>query len=190
MTTASPQSSEQSLPDFARFAIGAFVGGPVGFAVGGAIGAVTGGLAGHGVGEKVNPTVEDAYWRGNYSTRPYATAGREYSVYQPAYRYGWESREQHAGRKWNDVEKELDAGRSRRQGTAGLGWNDARPAVRDAWDRVGERGRWTGSEIPRYAARSAAPALEWQKSSAVAAGNVALPGFMHHGVHSCALPEA
>ena len=120
-------------------AIGAVVGGPVGFAVGGAIGAVTGGLAGHGVGEKVNPTVEDAYWRDNYSTRPYATADRDYSVYQPAYRYGWESREQHAGRKWDDVEKELDAGWSRRQGTAGLGWDDARPAVRDAWDRVGER---------------------------------------------------
>jgi hypothetical protein len=60
-------------------------------------------------------------------------------VYQPAYQYGWESREKHAGRKWDDVEKELDAGWYMRQGTAGLGWDDARPAARDAWDRVGER---------------------------------------------------
>ena len=120
-------------------AIGAVVGGPVGFAVGGAIGAVAGGAAGHDVGEKVNPTAEDEYWRGKYSTRPYATADRDYSVYQPAYRYGWESRKQHTGRKWDDVEKELGAGWYMRQDTAGLGWEDARPAARDAWDRIGER---------------------------------------------------
>ena len=119
-------------------AIGAVVGGPVGFAVGGAIGAVAGGLAGHDVGEKVNPTVEDAYWRDNYSKRPYATTNRAYSVYQPAYRYGWESREHNAGRKWDDVEKELDAGWYLKQGTSGLEWGEARPAVRDAWDRVDE----------------------------------------------------
>ena len=118
-------------------AIGAVVGGPVGLAVGGVIGAVTGGAAGHEVGEKMNPTAEDVYWRANYSTRPYVTANRDYSVYQPAYRYGWESREQHAGRKWNDVEKDLDAGWYVRQGASGLGWQEASPAVRDAWERVG-----------------------------------------------------
>ena len=58
-------------------AIGA-VGGPVGALVGGAIGAVAGGLAGKGAAEAVNPTVEDAYWRDNYSTRPYAAADRNY----------------------------------------------------------------------------------------------------------------
>lgn len=120
-------------------AIGAVVGGPVGFAVGGAIGAVVGGAAGHEVGEKVNPTTEDSYWRENYSTRPYATADRAYSFYEPAYRYGWESREQYAGRKWDDVEKELDAGWYLRQDASGVAWNDARPATRDAWDRIGDR---------------------------------------------------
>jgi len=119
-------------------AIGAAVAGPLGLAVGGVIGAVAGGLAGHGVAEKSNPTLEDEYWRHNYSTRPYATADREYSVYEPAYRYGWESRELYAGRKWDDVEKDLDAGWYTRQGKDGLGWADARPAVRDAWDRGGE----------------------------------------------------
>ena len=54
-------------------AIGTAVGGPVGGVVGGAIGAVAGGLAGKGVAEKVDPTVESAYWRDNYSTRPYVT---------------------------------------------------------------------------------------------------------------------
>jgi len=117
-------------------AIGAVVGGPIGFAAGGVIGAVAGGLAGHGVGEKVNPTIEAAYWRENYSKRPYASVDRAFDVYEPAYRYGWESREQLAGRNWVDVESELDAGWAMRQGTAGLRWDDARPAVRDAWDRI------------------------------------------------------
>ena len=39
------------------------------------MGAVAGGLAGKGAAEAVNPTVEDEYWRDNYTTRPYATAG-------------------------------------------------------------------------------------------------------------------
>src|SRR5260221_4354034 len=38
------------------------VAGPVGTAAGIVAGAVVGGLAGKGVAEKVDPTVEDAYW--------------------------------------------------------------------------------------------------------------------------------
>ncbi|MHB1097226.1 MAG: hypothetical protein ACYC3F_13755 [Gemmatimonadaceae bacterium] len=118
-------------------AIGAVVGGPVGLAVGGVIGAVAGGAAGHGVGEKVNPTAEDVYWRANYATRPYVKKEREYVFYQPAYRYGWEAREEHAGQTWDDVEKDLNAGWTERKGTDGLLWDDAKPAVHDAWNRVG-----------------------------------------------------
>jgi outer membrane lipoprotein SlyB len=51
-------------------AIGA-VAGPVGAAVGLVAGAVAGGLAGKGVAEKIDPTVEDAYWKTNYSKRSY-----------------------------------------------------------------------------------------------------------------------
>ena len=47
-------------------AIGA-IGGPIGAAVGLVAGAVAGGLAGKGVAETIDPTVEDAYWRKNYS---------------------------------------------------------------------------------------------------------------------------
>ena len=116
--------------------IGAVVGGPIGFAVGGAIGAVAGGLAGHDVAESVNPTVEDAYWHENYSTRPYVVASKDYNYYQPAYRYGWESRGLNNGRTWDDVENELDTGWYSRRGTSTLEWNDAKPAARDAWNRV------------------------------------------------------
>src|SRR5262245_28912316 len=60
-------------------AAGAAVGGPVGAAVGGVTGAVVGGAAGHGVAEKIDPTVEDAYWRENYSSRPYVDRSKPYS---------------------------------------------------------------------------------------------------------------
>jgi hypothetical protein len=117
-------------------AIGAVVGGPVGFAVGGAIGAVAGGVAGHEVAEKVNPTVEDSYWRDNYSLRPYAHKDRDYTFYQPAYKYGWESRASLKDAKWDDVESQLDAGWMMRRGESTLEWNDARPAAQDAWNRI------------------------------------------------------
>ena len=40
-----------------------------------------GGLVGKGVAESVNPTLEDEYWRKNYSTRPYVSAGETYEEY-------------------------------------------------------------------------------------------------------------
>ena len=47
------------------------VAGPVGTVVGAAVGAVAGGLAGKAIAEQIDPTREDAYWRENYSGRPY-----------------------------------------------------------------------------------------------------------------------
>jgi Glycine zipper len=122
-------------------AVGSAVGGPFGFAIGGAVGAIAGGLAGHGVAEAVNPTAEDAYWRENYSTRPYISADLDYAFYQPAYRYGWEARGRYDGRTWEEIEDELANGWYVVRGTSVLMWDDARPAARDAWDRVDSRGR-------------------------------------------------
>jgi hypothetical protein len=110
--------------------------GPVGAVVGGAIGAVAGGLAGKGAAEAVNPTVEDAYWRENYASRPYVTPGSEYDTYAPAYRYGWESRGHFIGSTFDDVEPDLGREWDRVKGKSNLGWDRAREAARDAWHRV------------------------------------------------------
>lgn len=112
------------------------IGGPIGAIVGGAIGAVAGGLAGKGAAEKVNPTVEDTYWRDNYNTRPYVKKGDAYDAYQPAYKYGWESRSRYADRKFDDVEGDLASGWDKAKGTSKLAWTDAKAATRDAWHRV------------------------------------------------------
>lgn len=120
-------------------AIGGAVGGPVGAVVGAAVGAVAGGLAGKGAAEVVNPTVEDTYWRENFSNRPYATADRNYEAYQPAYKYGWESYGKNRGKKYEEVERDLEKNWDAARGTSKLTWNEAKMATKDAWHRV-ERG--------------------------------------------------
>jgi hypothetical protein len=111
-------------------AIGGAVGGPVGAVVGGAIGAVTGAAAGKGAAEAVNPTVEEAHWR--------KQTGKEYDQYAPAYRYGWESasRSEYQGRRFEDVEKDLEKNWSKTRGTMNTEWKDARQRTRDAFERV------------------------------------------------------
>ncbi|HEU4630581.1 MAG TPA: hypothetical protein VFS08_12600 [Gemmatimonadaceae bacterium] len=85
-------------------------------------------------------STEDAYWQSNYSSRPYATADRNYGYYQPAYRYGTEAATRYRGRNWSDVESELRSGwdtyehRGREHGQST--WENMKDAVRDAWDRV------------------------------------------------------
>src|SRR5438034_11066045 len=117
-------------------AVGA-VGGPVGSAVGAVVGGVAGGLAGKGAAEAVNPTIEDAYWRDNYSKRPYVTAGSTYDTYRPAYQYGWESYGRYRGQKFDEVEPELRKDWEKTKDASRLSWDKARGATRDAWDRVG-----------------------------------------------------
>lgn len=120
-------------------AAGAAVGtvaGPVGTAVGAAVGAIAGGLVGKGIAEAIDPTAEAAYWEANYTTRPYVTSGAVYADYEPAYRYGWETRARYADRRWEDVSAELAAGWPDRAGRSSLSWDRAQPAVRDAWHRL------------------------------------------------------
>jgi hypothetical protein len=87
----------------------------------------------------VNPTLEDNYWRENFSSRPYARDNANYDEYRPAYRVGWESATQYRGRKFDEVEPELETRWSSSRGNSRLEWDDAREAARDAWHRV-ERG--------------------------------------------------
>ena len=118
---------------------GGALAGPLGAVAGAAIGAVAGGYAGKAVEEEFDPTAEDAYWQANYRTRPYVERNTDYEAYRPAYRYGWESMNQHRGRRFDEVEPELEKGWSSQKSHSTLGWAKAREAARDAWDRV-ERG--------------------------------------------------
>ncbi len=121
-------------------AIGAATGtvvGPVGTVIGAAVGAIVGGLAGKGVAEMIDPTVEETYWRENYTSRPYVD-GASYDDYGPAYKYGVSSYSKHAGRSFDEVENDLSRDWNSVRGNSRLDWNRAKPASRDAWDRVSD----------------------------------------------------
>jgi hypothetical protein len=51
----------------------------------------SGGLAGKGIAEAIDPTTEEAYWRENFSGRPYVKGESKFDDYGPAYRHGAEA---------------------------------------------------------------------------------------------------
>ena len=113
------------------------VAGPAGTLIGAAVGAIAGGLAGKGVAEMVDPTVEDAYWRDHHVKQPYYSKGREYDAFAPAYRTGYEGRAKYDGRKFDEVESDLQSDYERHNGK--LDWIDVKAATRNAWNRVDTR---------------------------------------------------
>lgn len=124
-------------------AAGAAVGsvaGPIGTAIGAAVGAIAGGLAGKGVAEKIDPTIEDAYWRDEHVARSYVEDGYTYDDYGPAYRYGVDSYAAHATtRGWDELEPDLALGWQRSSAGSRLDWDRAKLATKDAWSRLSDR---------------------------------------------------
>jgi len=112
--------------------------GPVGTAIGAVVGAVVGGLAGKGVAEMIDPAAEDAYWRDNYSSRPYVTSDGTYDDYGPAYRYGVDSYGRYDGRTFDEVEPDLRRDWQTAKGSSRLTWENAKHATRDSWQRVSD----------------------------------------------------
>jgi uncharacterized protein (TIGR02284 family) len=117
------------------------VAGPVGAAVGGVLGAVVGGLAGKAAGEAINPTVEEAFWRENYSKESYYEQGRSFDDYSPAYRLGLSGRSRYDEDPWTEVEPRLAGEWEGTRGTSELDWNRARLASEAAWTRADEQYR-------------------------------------------------
>lgn len=113
------------------------VTGPVGAAVGAAVGAVAGAVMGK---KAADPAAEEKYWRENHASRPYARQDVGWEHYQPAYRTGVESYNRNPDRSFDDVEPELGRDWTRARGSSSLEWEHARPAARDAWDRVRNSG--------------------------------------------------
>ena len=120
-------------------AVGAAVGtlaGPIGMAVGALFGAVAGGLAGKGAAELIEPTAADAYWRANYASRAYATPRDAADDWGPAYAYGAAHYNHNVGRRFEEVEAELERGWYDARGTSSMEWTRARLAAHEAWERA------------------------------------------------------
>ncbi len=117
---------------------GSMAAGPVGTVVGAAVGAIAGGLAGKGIAEAIDPTAEEAYWRENYTSRPYVGSGATFDDYGPAYRYGVDSYGRYEGSTFDQAEPELGRDWERAKGASSLTWDRAKEATRDSWNRVSD----------------------------------------------------
>ncbi len=127
---------------FGGAAAGAMAGtvvGPVGTVIGAAVGAIVGGYAGKGVAEAIDPTAENAYWRDNFESRPYAEAGAGFEQFETAYRYGVDAWGRYPGQSFDTIEPTLSGDWERQRGSSSLDWERARHASRDAWDRLADR---------------------------------------------------
>lgn len=91
-------------------------------------------------GEAINLAEEETYWKEKYKTRPYYNEGREYDDYATAFHYGWESasKPENAGRKFEEIEPELERGWPAYRGSNQNTWKDFKDVIRDAYDRI----RW------------------------------------------------
>ena len=85
-----------------------------------------------------NGLPRSAYWRTAYRSRPYVQADANYDSYGPAYSYGVTAFGRHGGRHFELVEPELAQDWTAMRGGSDLSWDHARPAVKDAWQRMSE----------------------------------------------------
>ena len=119
---------------------GPVMGGPGMMRTGGdrAVSTGTGGLA---AGEDLDPVAEGDYWRENFRRRPYYEAEREFSHYEPAYRYGWERAglSEYRNRSFEEVEIDLRRGWESAERAPRPSWEHARHPARDAFERARER---------------------------------------------------
>jgi hypothetical protein len=115
------------------------VAGLPGMAAGALIGGFAGALAGKEAGELINPNAEDMYWRQIYKTRPYVNALASYRDYEPAYHHGIKAFRTFSGRKFDEMEPYIAMEWETARGESHLNWETAKPAIRDAYERLYDR---------------------------------------------------
>jgi len=120
---------------------GGLAAGPIGAVAGAVVGAVMGGYAGKEVGEHTHPTVDDPWFRDNFTTRTYTRPGDTYEMYQPAYRYGSRAQTLYPGKSFAEIEAQLMSEWESARGGSTMTWSEARHAVKEAYDRTVEFNR-------------------------------------------------
>ena len=91
----------------AGLAVAAAVAGPIGVAVATAGGAIIGGYVGKALGEVIDPTSEEAFWRDEHPNQAFADKDSSFDDYAPAYRVGYEGFVRYNGqnRTFEEAEK-------------------------------------------------------------------------------------
>ena len=93
-----------------------------------------GGVAGNAL--RGDWELDQAWWRENFTNRPYVSADRRYEDYEPGYRFAYQSQSRYRGQKWNDVEPRLAQDWKHYEGRGESTWDHVKDSVRDAWERI------------------------------------------------------
>ena len=88
------------------------------------------------IAEAVNPTEYTTHFEKNDKTAPYYVSGSEWKDYEPAYKYGYDTYGQYQGRKFEEVESDLERNWEATKANSRLGWTEAKGAVRDGWHHI------------------------------------------------------
>ena len=118
---------------------GAAVGsaaGPAGTVIGAVAGGVLGAKAGDSIAEAVNPTEYNAYFQREFKNLPHYTAGRAWTDYEPAYKYGYDTYGEYRGQPFDSVENDLQKKWDETRHAARLPWDEAKHAVREGWHYI------------------------------------------------------
>lgn len=82
---------------------------------------------------------ENAYWKNNYPSRPYYNSSRDYTYYEPAYRYGVDMYNRNQGKSYDELsQSDLSNGWMNARGKSSADWSDVQMATRDAYNRMYE----------------------------------------------------
>ena len=79
---------------------------------------------------------EENNWQELHGKQPYADKSLGYEHYEPAYRLGQEAAQQHAGKRFEEIESDIALDYEKKKGASALPWDQAKPAVRAAWDKL------------------------------------------------------
>ncbi len=99
----------------------------------------TSGNSAIGSNARANWGTENTYWQDHYSSAPYYSNSRNYSIYAPAYQYGVDLYNKNPGVPYSSLNQEqLNSGWSNARNQSQLDWSDAQLATRDAYNRLYE----------------------------------------------------
>lgn len=93
--------------------------------------------AARGLADAVPESMYEAF-RAGFRDASYYSSGREWTDYEPAYRYGVAAFLRHHDKRFRDIERTLEQDWPEARMPSRLLWTEARGAVLDAWQRARE----------------------------------------------------
>lgn len=91
-----------------------------------------------GPAQAVDPSAEEAYWRDNFTSQPYISPSYTYGDYWPAFGLGVAAFNHHPGRKYEEIEPQLERDWPNARADSRLDWERAKSATRGAWTRLSD----------------------------------------------------